>query len=135
MKDEGSRIRPGRPNGDGSVPLHLPDDVVIGNPTPVAEPSLANPMFDPFSEFKTDEENFHYRALNTRKQNMAVRKAEGYETIPDAEFGDLVLGKIPREVHERRVTRDELKNKHAVQSAKESFKEKAKELGVKTFED
>ena len=129
-----NKVGPGKPNADGSVPLHIPDGVEIKGPYPVAEPTLADEAFDPFAQYKTDPGNYHYRALNIRPQNMRERKAQGYETIPEAEFGDLVLGRIPREIHERRLAREEQKTKQQERAARERFKNEAETLGVKTFE-
>ena len=129
-----SKVGPGKQNPDGSTSLFIPDGVEIKGPNLVQEPSLSDERFDPFSEFKTDPDKYHYRALNIRPQNMRVRKAEGYETIAEAEFGDLVLGRVPLEVHNRRIAREEAKTKQQEKAAIERFKNEADNLGVKTFE-
>ena len=73
--------------------------------------------------------------MNTRKQNMAVRKAEGDEVIPESEFGDLVLGKIPLDLHKRREQAEEVKTKRSTKAAVDQFKQEAAQLKVKTFEE
>ncbi len=128
------KIGPGRPNADGSTPLHMPDDTKI-EVHDVKSPSLAGGQFDPFDQFKTEPDKYYYRALNTRPQNMRVRQAEGYETIKGSEYGDLILGKLPLEEHNRRIAKEAVKIKRQETAAKERFKSEANDLGVKTFEE
>lgn len=123
-----------KPNDDGSTSLNMPDGTKISNPSPVKEPTLAEAAFDPFAEFKTDEENYHYRALNVRPHNMRERQAQGYETIPNSEYGDLILAKIPREVHEKREAKEARRTKERTDAVKTKYEEEAQKMGVKTFE-
>jgi len=117
-----------------AVPLQVRDGARIELSGPVKEPTLANEQFDPFDKFKTGPDKYHYRALNIRPQNMRVRMAEGYETIEGSEYGDLILGKIPLEVHKTRIEKEEMKTKQRTTAAVDKFKEEAAAAGVKTFE-
>jgi len=123
------------PNKQGGVSLHVKDEKSIQVGEPVAKPSLCSDQFDPFKEFKTEPEKYAYRALNIRPQNMRTRLAEGWETIPETEFGDLILAKIPIGEHERRINKEEMKTKQRTHAAVDQFKVDAEKLGVKTFED
>jgi hypothetical protein len=134
-KKEDKGIYPGKPNPDGSVPLVTPPNVKIEVLGPVKRPTMSDSQFDPFEPFKTEPDKYHYRALNIRPQNMRVRKAEGYETIPDSDYGDLVLGKIPKEEHDRRIAKEEAKTQRMHGVAVENFKQEAEKFGVKTFEE
>lgn len=127
------KIGPGKPNADGSVPLNMPDDTKI-EVSPVKTPSLVDGKFDPFSQYKTEPDEYYYRAINIRPQNMRERKAQGYEVISGAEYGDLVLARLPLHEHERRIVKEQNKIKQQEDAAKERFKSEAAELGVKTFE-
>jgi hypothetical protein len=110
------RIRVGEPNG--------------------RVPSLATPEADPFAPFKVDTEHYHYRALNVRSHNIRVRKAEGYEIVPNApEFGDLVLGRLRKDVHEARANIKSTKIKNQRSAAVDTFRAEADRHGVKTFEE
>lgn len=128
-------VGPGKKNEDGSISLFFPDGARISNPKPVKEPTIASKQFDPFEPFKKDPEEYHYRALNIQPRNMRERKAQGYEMIPDTEFGDLVLGRIPKAEHERRIAKEESLGKRQTKAAAEQFKEQADKYGVKTFEE
>lgn len=114
--------------------LEIPDNAVI-EVHDCGVVNLTSPEFDPFGKFKTDEERYHYRALNVRPQNLRERIAQGYETIPGSEFGDLILGQIPKEVHQRQVAHEEARTKAQQRSAVERFKADAAKLNVKTFEE
>jgi len=102
---------------------------------PVKEPSLTEERFDPFTPFKTEPEKYSYRALNIRPQNMRTRIAEGWETIPGSEYGDLILGKLPKRELERREKKEEKKIFDRTHAAADRFKQDAAEMGVKTFEE
>jgi hypothetical protein len=102
---------------------------------PVKEPTLAEAQFDPFTPYKTEPEKYSYRALNIRPQNMRTRQAEGWETIPGSEYGDLILGKLPLREMERRVKKEEKKIRDRTHAAADRFKQDAAEMGVKTFEE
>ena len=123
------------PNEYGGVSLKVPDGARIKAGAPVKEPTLTNEQFDPFTKFKTEEDKYTYRALNSRPQNMRVRQAEGWETIEGSEYGDLILGKLPLQEHERRIQKEEMKTKARTHAAVDQFRSEADKLGVKTFEE
>ena len=123
------------PNKQGGTSLQIRDGADIKVGEPMAKPSLTNDQFDPFKPFKTDEEHYSYRALNIRPQNMRTRLAEGWETIPESEYGDLILAKIPKGELDRRITKEEMKTKQRSHAAVDQFKVEAEKMGVKTFED
>lgn len=97
--------------------------------------SMAKPEFDPFNKFKTDEAHFHYRALNKRPAMLNKREAEGYQTIPGSEYGDLILGRIPKEDYKERVTYKEERTKKQSKAAVEQFKDEAARAGMKPYEE
>jgi hypothetical protein len=66
----------------------------------VRRPTLADKRFDPFEKFKTEPDKFHYRALNSKAHNISKKEAQGYETIGGSQFGDLVLGRIPKDIRQ-----------------------------------
>ncbi len=123
------------PNKDGGVSLQVPDNASVKVGEPVAKPTLLDAAFDPFSKFKTDEEKYEYRALNIRPQNMRVRQAEGWETIEGSDFGDLILGQLPKEEYNRRIAREEQKTRARTHAAVDQFRAEADRMGVKTFEE
>lgn len=97
--------------------------------------NLTNAKFDPFTKFKTDEKRFYYRALNTKPENLSIREAEGFQLIPEAKFGDLVLAKMPRDMHEEATAETREKTERQTEAAVTQFKETAASHGVETFEE
>ncbi|HEY6019930.1 MAG TPA: hypothetical protein VIY48_08505 [Candidatus Paceibacterota bacterium] len=96
--------------------------------------SLANPEFDPFKKYKTDPK-MYYRALNNRSHNITKREAEGYKLIPEAKYGDLVLGCMPKEIRQQREAYVKEKTQNQTTAAVERFKEEAERGGVETYEE
>lgn len=115
--------------------VEFPADAKIEVVGAVKEPTLASDQFDPFARFKTDPDKYYYRALNIRPQNMRVRQSEGFETIPDSEYGDLVLARLPKEEHEKRLAKEDQKTVNRTRAAVDTFKQTAAAAGVKTFEE
>jgi len=116
--------------------LEVPDDTTVTMGGPVLRPTLANPMADPFRDYKTEQEKYHYRALNERAHNMRVRIAEGYSVVPEApKFGDLVLARMPKSVNESKKKALAQKNVSQRSAAKNSFVSEAERVGVKTFDE
>jgi hypothetical protein len=97
--------------------------------------NLIDARSDPFSKFKTDEKRFYYRALNTKPDNLSVREAEGFQVMPEAKFGDLVLAKLPREAHEEQAEEVRDKTFRQTDAAVNQFKEEAARHGVETFDE
>lgn len=97
--------------------------------------SLASPDYDPFKKFKKDENKFYYRAVNTRPHLLRKREAEGYQTIPGSEYGDLVLAKLPKEVRKEREDYVKERTKNQTNAAVEQFKAEADVAGMKPFEE
>lgn len=122
------------PQPDGSVELPVED---IRNITTTSRKrvSLANPEFDPFKKHKTEPNKFHYRALNTRAHNIRKREAEGYQTIPGSEYGDLILGKLPKEIRKEREDYIKEKTEAQKQASVERFREEAERGGVESYEE
>jgi hypothetical protein len=102
---------------------------------PVRLPSLASRETDPFTRFKTDEKRFAYKAINTRPNLKRQREAEGWETIPGSEYGDLVLAKIPKSISEARTKMKQEKTERQTKAIREGFREEAARSGFETFED
>lgn len=96
--------------------------------------SLANPEFDPFTKFKTDP-NMYYRALNNRATNITKREAEGYKLIPEAKYGDLILGCMPKDNRAEREAYVKEKTEKQKQASVEQFKEAAHQGGIKSYEE
>ena len=122
-------------NSTGGSPLKVRDGAKISVGEPRGKPSLTSDQFDPFKPYKTDEEKYSYRALNIRPQNMRTRLAEGWETVPDSEYGDLILARLPKEELDRRIEKEETKTKKRTNAAVDQFKIEAEKMGVKTFEE
>ena len=101
----------------------------------VKEPSLGDPNYDPFKQFKTEEDKYYYRALNVRPHNLRMREAQGFKTIPGTEYGDLVLGKMPRHIKESLDAKERKKATEMLAAPKNEFKQKAEDAGLKTFEE
>jgi len=120
-------------NIDGAVDLGI-EDIRNISVTSRKRVSLANPEFDPFKKFKTDPK-MYYRALNNRAHNITKREAEGYKLIPEAKFGDLVLGCMPKEDRAERETYVKDKTKNQTNAAVDQFKEEASRGGVETYEE
>lgn len=100
--------------------------------------NLTSTQFDPFTKFKTDEKHFHYRALNMKPDNLNVREAEGYDYRfhnGAARFGDLILARIPRELHEENRSDVRGKTERQTEAAVNQFKEDAARHGVEVFEE
>jgi hypothetical protein len=102
---------------------------------PSRMPTLASRESDPFTKYKTDEKNFAYRALNKKPMNLAEREAQGWETIPGSEYGDLILAKMPRDRKDSMNRQTQEKTKAQTQATTERFKEEAARSGVTTFEE
>ncbi|HEY6022306.1 MAG TPA: hypothetical protein VIY48_21350 [Candidatus Paceibacterota bacterium] len=116
--------------------VELPiDDIRQISVTSRRRVSMAKPEFDPFNKYKTDEKRFHYRALNKRPHLLNKREAEGYQTIPGSEYGDLILGKIPKEDYKERVAYKEERTKRQTKAAVEQFKAEAERAGMKPYEE
>lgn len=128
---------PRKQQDGGAVVSEKPIEEVLQrvSAAPRKKMNLTNPKFDPFTKFKTDEKRFYYRALNTKPDNLSVREAEGFELIPEAKFGDLILGKLPRDVHEDMAADTQEKTERQTEAAVNQFKEDAARHGVETFEE
>ena len=129
-----------KPQPDGSVEIQTDKTVdQVAQGVTVASRkrvTLADPRFDPFNQWKTDEKHFHYRALNTNPKNMQVKKAEGWEIVdPQATYGDLILAKIPREEQQERVKETRERTKAQITAAVDQFKETAAGAGVQVDQD
>jgi hypothetical protein len=103
--------------------------------SPGVMPALTDPHFDPFTKFKTDTKNFAYRAINSRANLRREREAQGWQPIPGAEYGDLVLAKIPRDVDSKMKLAQSERTKRQTDATKATFKEQAASSGVRTFEE
>ncbi len=140
-KDGTPKKKPGRKKVEpvttetkGSM-VELPiDDIREISVTSRKRGTLANPEFDPFTKYKTDP-NMYYRALNNRASNITKREAEGYKVIPEAKYGDLVLGCMPKEIRKERETYVAEKTLQQKKATSEQFKEDAAKGGLKTFEE
>lgn len=118
---------------DGSVDLGI-EDIRNISVTSRKRVSLSKPEFDPFKKYKTDPK-MYYRALNNRPLNITKREAEGYKLIPEAKFGDLILGCMPKEDRKEREAYVDEKTKNQTTAAVEQFKEEASRGGVETYEE
>jgi hypothetical protein len=107
--------------------FEFPDGAQINVIGRVKEPSLGDANFDPFAKFKVDEHKYYYRALNVRPQNLRVREAQGFKTIPESEYGDLVLGRLPKEQWEALEAKNIKKIKSMEQAPKAQFAEAVEE--------
>lgn len=133
-KKPGRKAKPVVVEGKGSM-VELPiDDIREITVSSRKKVSLANPDFDPFAKYKKDPK-MYYRALNNRAHNLTKREAEGYKIIPEAKFGDLVLGCMPKENRAERVAKVEEKTKQQKAAAVDQFKEDAARGGVETIEE
>lgn len=111
--------------------LEIPDDAKIDVLGPVKVPTLADPQYDPFNKDKTEPKKFHYRALNTRGHMLRKREAQGYQVVPGAkEYGDLILGRIPKEINDARAKVKAEKAKSMSRSVEERFKQEAERSGI-----
>jgi hypothetical protein len=120
-------------NVEGAVDLGI-EDIRNISVTSRKRVSLATPEFDPFKQYKKDPK-MYYRALNNRPMNISKREAEGYKLIPEAKFGDLVLGCMPKENRAERETYVKEKTQKQKKAAVEQFKEEASRGGVETYEE
>lgn len=97
---------------------------------------MASTQFDPFAPFKEDEKLWYYRGLNTKPASLRKRKAQGYEIVSDeARHGDLVLGRIPRELKQAREQKNLAKAAGQKEAVASQFKEAAARQGIETFEE
>ena len=78
---------------------------------------------------------FYYRAVNTRPHLLRKREAEGYQTIPGTEYGDLVLAKLPKDVRKEREDYAKEKTIRQTKAAVEQFKAEAEKSGMKPYEE
>lgn len=133
-KKPGRKAQPVVVEGKGSM-VELPiDDIREITVSSRKKVSLANPDFDPFTKYKKDP-NMYYRALNNRSHNITKREAEGYKIIPEAKYGDLVLGCMPKENRAERVAKVEEKTAQQKAAAVDQFKEDAARGGVETIDE
>ena len=110
--------------------LELPDDAEVLAGPPVKIPTLADAQFDPFNKWKTDPQNYYYRALSSREKNINKRKAMGYEIVsPDATHGSLILGRLPRELKDARDKANTAKAESQSKVVAEGFKEQHDSIG------
>lgn len=120
------------PDAGSSFEIKDPDSVkVIGR---VKEPTLGDANFDPFKKFKTDEDHYYYRAINTRPHNVRLREAQGFELITGSEYGDLVLGRMKKDVKESLDDKEAKKIQSMKTAPAQQFKQIAEAGGVKTFD-
>ena len=98
-------------------------------------PALISKESDPFSKFKTEPDKFAYRAINSRATLRREREAQGWQPIAGAEYGDLVLAKIPKAIDMKMKAAVEDKTRRQSEAIKANFKETAANSGVKTFEE
>jgi len=117
-----------------AVPMELPDNCTIEVGEDMAKRSLApNPnmgTYDPFAEYKTEPDKYFYYAVNTRPLIRQERERQGFELIPEAVHGDLVLARMSKEKHETMVRKEEQKAKAQLRAPKESYKEEMKRMGA-----
>ena len=93
--------------------------------------------------------NFEYRWINTRKENLEMKKIRGWEvesgkakikTLSGSldsthTLGDLILAKMPKEKYEKMMAGKKQLGDERRKIAKARFREEGKQLGVKTFDD
>jgi len=91
---------------------------------------------------------YSYRWLNTHKQNLATKKARGWEVVndpkiktfsgtPDSthQIGDMVLARMPKEQYEKMMKRKRDLGESRRKSTKEEFREEGKAIGVRVFDE
>lgn len=120
-------------NVEGAVDLGI-EDIRNISVTSRKRVSLADPKFDPFTKFKTDP-NMYYRALNNRATNITKREAEGYKLIPEAKYGDLVLGCMPKDIRSEREAYVKEKTEKQKEASVNQFKETANKEGFESYEE
>ena len=122
-------------------PKKVVEGAEIGSPSNISvsyvtPPSLMGKRFDPFTKYKTEEDKYHYRAVNIKPLVFSRRQADGYTKVSKSpQFGDLVLCRIPREIYEARAKLKERKTASMKRASIEEFKDKAREAGVKAYEE
>lgn len=128
--------KPTEPDARMDNAFELPEGVDVNNisVTSMKRVSLSDPNFDPFTKFKTDPK-MYYRAINNRSHNVTKREAEGYKLIPEAKYGDLVLGCMPKELRASKEAHVREKTANQTQATSERFKEEADRSGIKTYEE
>jgi hypothetical protein len=139
-KSKGRPVKKKVETVDNGHAVEFDDKAKISNLGPVQPPTLANTMFDPFEKYKTDQNRYHYRALQVNPQNLSRKQAAGYEIVRDEEkgesvqFGDLVLGRMDKGLYDARTAKDLEKAKRAVKGVKKTTEHQLHEQGFKTFE-
>ncbi len=115
--------------------LELPDnaEIVVGDDR--AKRSLAptddGGRYDPFDKYKTDPNCYYYAINANNKLLREERKREGFELIPDAVCGDLVLGKMSIERHNEMMKKEQVKAKAQMRAPKENYRKQMEEMGAK----
>jgi len=91
---------------------------------------------------------FSYRWLNTHKQNLATKKARGWEVVNDSKIktlsgtpdsthhiGDMVLAKMPKEKYDKMMKEKKELGDSRRKSQKEEFRDEGRRSGVPTFDE
>ena len=93
--------------------------------------------------------NFHYRWLNTHKQNLESKKIRGWEIVtgdkkikslaesPDSTHavGDLILARMPKSKYDEMQAQKREMGDRRRKIYKEKFQEEARRAGVKSFDE
>lgn len=121
-------------------PLEIPDDAVVEVGNDRARRSLApdpdKGTYDPFEKYKTDPDKYFYYAVNGKAALLREERVrQGFELIPEAVHGDLVLGRMPIEQHKKMIAKEEEKSKAQLRAPKEQYIEEARRLGVPVEEE
>jgi hypothetical protein len=90
-------------------------------------------------DFVKNNPDKHYRFINTHQTVYALRRAQGYEPVKDANkeevrYMDCVLASMPKNRFQEEIVKPrESLSRHHHGDTLSSFKEAGAELGVKTF--
>jgi len=91
---------------------------------------------------------FAYRWLNTHKQNLAMKKARGWEVVSDSKIktfsgtsdsthhiGDMILARMPKERYEKMMRAKKEIGEARRRAQKEEFREEGRRSRVPTFDE
>jgi hypothetical protein len=122
------------PDKAKAVSLKLSDDADIQVGSDRSRISLCpdpeKGTYDPFDQYKTEPEKYFYYAVNVDKKARIERETQGFELIPDAVFGDLILARMPNEKHEKMLKKEQQKAKAQLRAPKAAYREEMKSMGL-----
>lgn len=117
-----------------ATPMEIPDEasLEVGNDRSrqTLAPSPERGGYDPFEKFKTNPEKYYYYAVNNKPLMRDERTRQGFELIPEATCGDLVLARMPIERHKDMVKREQDKAKKQLRAPKQAYKEEMEQMGA-----